>query len=546
MGTIELDTERTGAPDLDAPRVGPLPRRPVAPGVPRPSGGGAATPAAVPPGRGGLLTLLFTAMGFLGVLVIAASAPVWRNAAPSWRLTVPGIPHPGTSMQASATFAAGLVLLGLGWIGMVVRADRMGGDERRKRRIMVAVLVLWAAPAVLSTPILSNDSYSYAAQGEMASRGLDPTAQGAYALRNGPFLRAVDPIWRDAPAPYGPVSIQVQEWAVEATGHDPASAVWAMRVLALVGVAMTAAGVVVLAGQHRVSGALALTLGVTSPLVLLHMLGGSHNDSLMLGLAVLGLAAFGAGRRVLAVALLTLAVGIKLPVALALGFVGWCWYGDREVSFWARVRSATAVVASAAVALVALCSVVGIGFGWVTALKDTGKITSTFSATTKLGFIAGDLHRLVGGDAAPDAYVGIARTLGMLVAVAITGWLLLRSPRIGLVRSIGFALTAVMLLGPVLWPWYLPAGFALLAASGIDRLRPTYVVLVVAGTWTVWPTSVDPVTGFESWSHILGFLAITGIALACWLAQVLSPRAAAWWDERARRRGDVLIELTRA
>jgi alpha-1,6-mannosyltransferase len=309
---------------------------------------------------------------------------------------------------------------------------------------------------------------------------------------------------------------------------------------------MTAAGVVVLAGQHRVSGALALTLGVTSPLVLLHMLGGSHNDSLMLGFAVLGLAAFQSGRRVLAVALLVLAVGIKLPVALALGFVGWCWHRGSEVGFWTRVRTAATVVLASAAAIVALCSVVGIGFGWVTALKDTGKITSTFSATTKLGFIAGDVARLVGVDAAPDAYVGIARTLGLLAAVAVTAVLLLRSPRVGLVPSLGLALTAVMLLGPVLWPWYLPAGFALLAASGIDRFRPTYVVLVVAATWTVWPTSVDPVTGFESWSHILGFLAIAGIALACFLAQVVSARAAAWWTARTPRHDDVVVDLSRA
>jgi hypothetical protein len=71
-------------------------------------------------------------------------------------------------------------------------------------------------------------------------------------------------------------------------------------------------------------------------------------------------------------------------------------------------------------------------------------------------------------------------------------------------------------------------------------------VLVVAATWTVWPTSVDPVTGFESWSHILGFLAIAGIALACFLAQVVSARAAAWWTSRAPRHDDVVVDLSRA
>ena len=100
---------------------------------------------------------------------------------------------------------------------------------------------------------------------------------------------------------------------------------------------------------------------------------------------------FKGGRKVLGVALLTLAVGVKLPVALALGFVGWCWYGDREVSFLTRVRSAALVVLSSAAALVAMCSMVGIGFGWVTALRDTGKVTTTFSASTKIGLLVADV-----------------------------------------------------------------------------------------------------------------------------------------------------------
>ena len=42
----------------------------------------------------------------------------------SWRLTVPGIPHPGTSFQATSNFIIGLVLMALGWIGLIGRAER--------------------------------------------------------------------------------------------------------------------------------------------------------------------------------------------------------------------------------------------------------------------------------------------------------------------------------------------------------------------------------------------------------------------------------------
>ena len=40
----------------------------------------------------------------------------------------------------------------------------------------------WAVPFVLGPPLLSSDVYSYAAQGELLARGLDPYAAGPAAL----------------------------------------------------------------------------------------------------------------------------------------------------------------------------------------------------------------------------------------------------------------------------------------------------------------------------------------------------------------------------
>lgn len=485
-----------------------------------------------------LLTAAYAVTGLVGGSIVAASSPVWRNAAPSWRLTLPGIPHPGSSFQAGALFALGLAMVSIGWIGLIGRTERMPGDDRRRRRVVIGVFALWALPFLASTPLLSNDSYSYSAQGEMHSRGIDPTAEGPYALSRGPYLRAVDPIWRDAPAPYGPVSIQLQSWAAQISGHDPATTVWAMRAIALAGVAMSAVGVTVLARQHRVPTATALAIGVCSPIVLLHMIGGSHNDAVMMGLLALGLAAFGDDRKALGVAVVTLAVGVKLPAVVALGFMGWAWCGP-DARFWSRVRSAVLVVVASAITLAVLCQVVGIDFGWVTALRDTGKVMSTLSITTKAGFVTSQVLGLVGIDVSSDATVAVFRLAGLLAALVIVTILLLRSPRIGLVRSVGLAMTALVLLGPVLWPWYLPAGFALLAAAGLGRFRPSFLVLVVAASAFVWPTSVDPVKALEDYQHLLGFLVILGVGGAAWLAQVTSVRSRAWRlrrDEARRQR----------
>ncbi len=483
-----------------------------------------------------LLTALYAVTGFAGVLVVVASAPVWRNAAPAWRLTVPGIPHPPDgSIPAAALFIGGLVAMWIGWAGMVGRADRLPGSPRIRLVVAAVVLALWAVPPVLGTPILSNDVYSYAAQGEMATRGIDPTSVGPYALSRGPFLNAVDPIWRDAPAPYGPVAITLSAWAVDLTGNSPAGAVWAMRGVAVAGVAMTAVGVVLLARRHRVPAASALIAGVAGPLVLLHMIGGSHNDALMMGLLTLGMAAFSAHRRVLSVVLVVLAVAVKLPAAVALAFIGWNWRRSAGARPAERVASTVGVGAGAGALLLALSVAGGIGFGWLTALSNTGSITSTFSVSTKLGLVAADLGRLVGLGVAEGTWVSVFRLLGLLAGAGICAWLLVRSPRIGVVRAVGMALVVSVLLGPVVWPWYLPAGLALLAATGLGRWRPTFLVVVMAASTFVWPTSVNPVQSLTGVGHILGLGFLVLVALVALAAQHLALRTARWRADRFAR-----------
>lgn len=487
--------------------------------------------------RDTLLTAVYALVGFAGVLVVVASAPVWRNAAPSWRLTVPGIPHPPDgSIPAAALFLGGLIAMWIGWSGMVGRADRMVGTPRRRLVIAALVLGVWALPPLLGTPILSNDVYSYAAQGEMASRGIDPTSVGPYALSRGPFLNAVDPIWRDAPAPYGPVAIALSAWSVELTGHSPAGSVWVMRGLAALGVAMTALGVVLLARRHRVPTASALMAGVAGPLVLLHMIGGSHNDSLMMGLLVLGMAAFSGNRRVLAVVLVVFAVAVKLPAVVALVFIGWNWRrGDTEANWGARVVSTVGVGVGAGALLGALSLAGGIGLGWLSALSSTGSVTSTFSVSTKLGQVAADLSRLAGLGVSEGTWISVFRMLGLALAAGLCAWLLVRSPQIGMVRAVGMALVVTVLLGPVVWPWYLPAGLALLAASGLGRWRPTFLVVVMAASTFVWPTSVDPVQSLSGVGHLLGLGFLALVALVALVAQHLALRTARWRADRLAR-----------
>lgn len=482
---------------------------------------------ALGPVRRHVVLVASTLAGLAGATLIVATAPVWRLAAPSWRLTLPGVPHPGGSFFNGATFLLGVILMTLGWIGLIGRAERQQGSERRRLAIVVAVTALWAVPVVLGPPLLSHDVYSYVAQGELASRGLDPTAHGPIYLGRGPIMTAADPVWRTNPAPYGPVAIEVSEAVVEVTGHDAAAGVWGWRAVVVLALFATAVGVALIARSSGVSPAVAIAIGIANPLVLLHIVGGVHNDALMLAFLSLGLAAVLRERRVLGVVLLACAVAVKLPAAVALVFVGWTW-ARGDVPLRRRIAGAAAVTAAGAAVVVALCLVAGIGPGWVTALSNTGKITSTFSGTTKLGYVLADGARTV-GIGVPDA-LAVAAT--RLVGVALTGvaalLLLFRSPRLGTVRAVALVLVLYVFLGPVVWPWYLPAGFALLAAVGIGRYRPSYLVLVFAVSLLVWPTSVEAVPSLSRYQHLLGL----GVVLLIAGAAVGAQRLAEWQHER--------------
>lgn len=345
------------------------------------------TPAGSSPARmswlrtpGGRLGLV-AGGGLLGTLVISSSAPVWHKAAPSWRLTIPGIPHPGPPVVAFLLFAVGAGLLSAAWIGLVGLSRDRRRSERSRIRLVVAMLALWSVPILLGPPLLSNDVYSYAAQGELASQGVDPTATGPIALERGEFLRAADPVWRRAPAPYGPVAIAASEAVVTVTGHDAAAAVWGFRLMVLTGIALAAIGIPTIARSYGTDPALALALGLVNPLVILHFVGGIHNDALMLGLLICGIAAARRDKRVLAIVLVALATAVKLPAACGFVFLGWDWAGP-AMPTPRRLLRAGAVTAIGMSLVAAMCVAAGIGYGWITALSNTGKVTSTLAPAT--------------------------------------------------------------------------------------------------------------------------------------------------------------------
>ena len=450
--------------------------------------------------------------GFLGTLIVVVTAPVRREAVPSWRLTLPLVPHPGHAFFAATSFAVGMALLSLAWVRLGALTTDQTQTSRRRMCIVLAAGALWTAPILLGPPLLSNDVYSYAAQGELASRGVDPTVVGPNALGGGPFMRAADAIWWNNPAPYGPAWNKIAETVVVATDHDAALSVWALRGVVLLAVIIAAFALFDLTRARN--PALALAMGIVNPVVLVHLVGGIHNDAVMVALMMVSLACARRSWYLSSIVFMTLATAVKLPAAAGLVYLGWH-------APYVRAHAQRFVTSALALFFGLLSSVVmsfawGMSLGWVKALKGTGKVMSTFAPTTMLGLSLSDAFGLVGIDVDPDHTVALFRLLGLLGAGLIAMWLLRRSERSTMERALGLSMALAVLFGPVLWPWYAAMAFTVLAASDMTKVRSACVVWIIAISLFVFPTSVGTHLGlaqFQAWLGILLLTALTALAM---------------------------------
>jgi hypothetical protein len=350
----------------------------------------------------------------------------------------------GRGLSYALCAAGVLVLLGAWWA--------LRGATATEVKTAAA---LWSVPLLVCPPLFSRDVYAYAAQAHVVATGLDPYTHGP-SDAPGPLTAEVDDVWAAAPSPYGPLFLRLAGWLVP--GQHVVAAVLVLRLLAVLGLVLLAWALPRLADAHGVPAASALWLGVANPLVLLHGIAGAHNDLLMVGLLAAGLAvAVGGSDRqlVLGTALIGLAVLVKAPALLALPFLPFL----RPVG---RLRAAVVVALTAAVTIGAVTAATGLGWGWLDTLSAGNPRRSLLSATTGIGVL---LSNVTG-----DGAVAVAHKAGTLLAVTMAVLLWVGVRQVGAVKALGLSLVAVVVLGPVVQPWYLLWALVPLAAVAGERL----------------------------------------------------------------------------
>ncbi len=367
----------------------------------------------------------------------------------------------------------GMVLLVRVWIGLL---RHLSSHRRVPVKKVVLVIVIWALPLLFAPPLFSRDVYSYAGQGEMVSHHIDPYVYGTGVLGSTPFSTMPDSLWTNTPSPYGPTFLSIDGVLATASGHRILPDILLLRLLEVAGLALIIAATSSLARRLGRDPAYAVLLGAGCPLVLMTLIGGAHNEALMLGLLMAGLAVAKRWGTIPGVVLCAVAAGVKSPALLGVVFLGWAWAGAGA----SVVRRLTHTIGAGLIALstlgvIALAS--GMGWGW---LRTTTAADKSFTAVTPVNAMAkaaSTLARVLDVHFSPFGARTVLSVMGLGLAAAIGVWLLLGSSDFNLPRNLGLTLLVVALLGPILWSWYVTWGVIVLAPAVTATLRRVIIAL---------------------------------------------------------------------
>ncbi|BAW05675.1 alpha-(1-_6)-mannopyranosyltransferase A [Nocardia seriolae] len=446
-------------------------------------------------------------------------------------------------------FGHGLVLSSVFvWIGVIamitawVRLGRIVIGRQPGATVTLnelrAIVGVWIFPLLFAVPMFSRDAYSYLAQGAMLHYDINPYVFGPSELKtNVPaVLDNVSPVWLYTTAPYGPIFLLIGRAIISVTGDNVVAGTIALRLVMLPGLALMVWAVPHLTKHLGGKPTTALWLAVLNPLVLIHLIGGVHNEMLMVGLMAAGIALVLEHHHAAGIVVVAVGVAVKATAGVALPFLVWIWMiHERErrasqqegelphpVRTFAKI-GALGVAVFAAVFAVATWAT-GLRdhqIGWLTALSGSKKIINWLSLPTIMAHMVTWVSPLT-----LEAVLPWTRLLCMIamVAILVWAWWRFKNSEREAVLGILVAFVAIVILSPAALPWYYSWPLAL--AAGFALSTRTLQVLVGLGTWLMLIFQPDgaPVT-----SYVHGALAIfaaVAAALSLYKVDPLKLRAA--------------------
>jgi alpha-1,6-mannosyltransferase len=474
--------------------------------------------AAAAEGRPALLGFFGAALitvGGLGAGSTRLHDPVLESLQLSWLRFGHGL------VVSSVLLWGGVAVMLTAWLWLGRRVI----DRTATTYTMVATTGFWLTPLLLSVPVFSRDTYSYLAQGALLRDGFDPYVVGPIENPN-PLLDDVSPIWTTTTAPYGPVFILVAKFVTLIVGDHVIEGTMLLRLCMLPGLVMLIWAAPRIARHVGASGPAALWICVLNPLVIIHLMGGVHNEMLMVGLMTAAIALTLQNRPVWGVGLIAIAVAVKATAGIALPFMVWMWMhrlrdgrGLRPARAFAVATAASALIFVVVFAVVS--ALAGVGLGWLTALAGSVKIINWLTVPTAIA----NLTNAVGGLFFPVnfyAVLEVTRIVGIaIIAISLPLlWWRFRHDDRDALKGIALAMLVVVLFVPAALPWYYTWPLAVLSA--LAQSRQAIAVIAAFSTWIMVIFKPDGSHGMYSWLHVA---LASACAAAAWYSLVKYPES---------------------
>ncbi|TPG28017.1 alpha-(1-_6)-mannopyranosyltransferase A [Mycolicibacterium hodleri] len=467
-------------------------------------------------GRPALLGCLGAAlitMGGLGAGSTRLHDPLLESIQLSWLRFGHGL------VVSSVLLWGGVAAMLVAWLWL----GRRVVDRTATTYTMLATTGFWLTPLLLSVPVFSRDTYSYLAQGALLRDGFDPYVVGPIENPN-PLLDDVSPIWTTTTAPYGPVFILVAKFVTLLVGDHVIAGTMLLRLCMLPGLIMLIWAAPRIARHIGAEGPAALWICVLNPLVIIHLMGGVHNEMLMVGLMMAAIALTLQNRPVWGVGIIAIAVAVKATAGIALPFMVWMWmHRLRDERGLGPARAFGVATAASALIFVVVFAVLswlaGVGLGWLTALAGSVKIINWLTVPTA----AANLINAIGGLFLPVnfyAVLEVTRIAGVAI-IAITLpllWWRFRHDDRQALTGIALAMLVVVLFVPAALPWYYT--WPLAVVSALAQSRRAIAAIAGFSTWIMVIFKPDGSHGMYSWLHVA---LATACAVAAWYSLAKSP-----------------------
>ena len=395
------------------------------------------------------------ALGLAGLAGLAVSAiglaapgpgmvPAATGGGPEWLLGVYG---DGLGVSPR-------VYYGLLWVAFASHLCVFFAAPALDRRLIGACAVLLVAAFAIAPPLLSQDVFSYIAYARLgALHDLNPYTHAPIEFPSDPSIAHVG--WTESQSAYGPlftlathplalVSVPVALWALKGAA---AASVLALALL----VSRMAAG-------RGVDPRRGFVMVALNPLVLVHVVGGAHNDATAMLLAMLGCAAILTLRETAGGVAIASAVGLKLSAAFVAPFA--LLGAARPGRFAAGVAVAAATIVATGL----------LAFG--PHLFESAALAGENQGRVSNYSLPNLLSELLGVD------VDGVRAVTAVGYVALLAALLLAARRgFDWIRAAGWAALGLLIASAWLLPWYVIWALPLAALSRDERLVAAVLLL---------------------------------------------------------------------